>query len=227
MTHIDAFEMERYQSLYWHLVDYDLSESGVTPLTIRELLGPDADPEFFLQQALGYPLSEGSYETRANIAQWYPGCAPENVTLMNGGSEANLLSLWSLLGPRDRLAFMLPNYCQGLGLGPFFGDGVDTFKLKLRGGRWSLDVESLDRAVGKRTSVIMVCNPNNPTGAVLTEGEMQAVIDVAARAGAWIVADEIYRGAELEKIGRASCRERGEGGVARGTGVDRRTRCGR
>src|SRR6266576_1294965 len=197
MTHIDAFEMERYQSLYWHLVDYDLSESGVTPLTIRELLGPDADAEFFLQQALGYPLSEGSYETRANIAQWYPECAPENVTLMNGGSEANLLSLWSLLRPRDRLAFMLPNYCQGLGLGPFFGDGVDTFKLKLRDGHWSLDVEGLDRAVGKRTSVIMVCNPNNPTGAVLTEGEMQAVIDVAARAGAWIVADEIYRGAEL------------------------------
>jgi aspartate/methionine/tyrosine aminotransferase len=93
---------------------------------------------------------------------------------------------------------MLPNYCQGLGLGPFFGDGVDTFKLKLRDGRWSLDVEGLDRAVGKRTSVIMLCNPNNPTGAVLTEGEMQAVIDIAARAGAWIVADEIYRGAELD-----------------------------
>ena len=198
MTHIDPFEMERYQSRYWHLVDYDLSESGVTPLTIRELLGPDADAEFFLQQTLGYPLSEGSYETRANIAQWYPECSPENVTLMNGGSESNLLSLWSLLGPRDRLAFMLPNYCQGLGLGPFFGDGVDTFKLKLRDGRWSLDVEGLDRAVGKRTSVIMLCNPNNPTGAVLTEGEMQAVIDVAGRAGAWIVADEIYRGAELD-----------------------------
>src|SRR2546430_16885534 len=98
MTHIDAFEMERYQSLYWHLVDYDLSESGVTPLTIRELLGPAADAEFFLQQALGYPLSEGSYETRANIAQWYPEWAPENATLTNGGAEATLLSLCTLLG---------------------------------------------------------------------------------------------------------------------------------
>ena len=68
MTHIDAFEMERYQSLYWHLVDYDLSESGFTPLTIRELLGPDADAEFFLQQALGYPLSEGSY-VRGNVSR--------------------------------------------------------------------------------------------------------------------------------------------------------------
>ena len=198
MAHIEPFEMERYQSLYWHLVDHDLSESGVTPLTIRELLGPDADAETFLQQSLGYPLSEGSYEARASIAQWYPDCGPDNVTLVNGGSEANLLSLWSLLDRGDRLAFMLPNYLQGLGLGSFFGGKVDTFKLKVRDGRWALDLEGLERAVGRRTKVIMLCNPDNPTGAVLTEGEMEAVIEVAARAGAWIVADEIYRGAEID-----------------------------
>ncbi len=71
---IDVFQMERMQSLYWHLVEYDLSESGVTPMTIRDLLGPEADAEAFLHTALGYPLSEGSYEARANIAAWYPGC---------------------------------------------------------------------------------------------------------------------------------------------------------
>jgi len=106
---IDLFEMERMQSLYWHLVDYDLSESGVTPMTIRELLGPAADAEAFLHTALGYPLSEGSYEARANIAAWYPGAAAENVSLSNGGSEANHLTLWTLLEPQDRLAFMIPN----------------------------------------------------------------------------------------------------------------------
>ena len=79
---IDLFEMERMQSLYWHLVDYDLSESGVTPMTIRELLGPAADAEAFLQTALGYPLSEGSYEARANIAAWYPDATAENVSLV-------------------------------------------------------------------------------------------------------------------------------------------------
>ena len=78
---IDLFEMERMQSLYWHLVDYDLSESGVTPMTIRELLGPAADAEVFVQTALSYPLSEGSYEARANIAAWYPDATAENVSL--------------------------------------------------------------------------------------------------------------------------------------------------
>jgi hypothetical protein len=143
-------------------------------------------------------LSEGSYESRANIADWYPGATAETVTVVNGGSEANLLTLWSLLEPGSRLAFMVPNYCQGLGLGPAFGVKVDTFRLKARDGRWTLDLESLDRAVRKSTRVIMVCNPNNPTGAVLTDAEMEAVIEVAGRVGAWIVADEIYRGAEVD-----------------------------
>jgi hypothetical protein len=195
---VPLFEMERYQSLWWHLVEYDLSESGVQPMTIRDLLGPHADAETFLATALGYPLSEGSHETRAAIADWYPEASSDNVTVVNGGSEANFLTLWSLLEPGDRLAFMVPNYVQGKGLGPLFGKRTDTFKLRRQDGRWALDLESLDRAVTDRTRVIMVCNPNNPTGGVLTEAEMQAVIDVAERAGAWIVADEIYRGAEVD-----------------------------
>jgi hypothetical protein len=196
---IEPFEMERYQSLFWHRVEYDLSESGVRPMSIRELLGPLADAESFLATTkLGYPLSEGSDETRANIAEWYPGATAEHVTVVNGGSEANLLTLWSLLEPGDRLAFMLPNYLQGIGVGRAFADRVDTFPLRLLDGRWGLDLEGLDRAIGRRTKVVMVCNPNNPTGAVLSEAEMDAVIAVAERVGAWIVADEIYRGAEVD-----------------------------
>jgi aspartate/methionine/tyrosine aminotransferase len=63
--------------------------------------------------------------------------------------------------------------------------------------RWALDVDELDRAVTSRTKLILVTNPNNPTGAVLTAAEMTAVIDAARRAGAWLLSDEIYRGAEV------------------------------
>ena len=195
---IDLFEMERYQSLHWHEVDYDLSESGVLPMSIRELFGPAADAEAFLASTMGYPLSEGSTDTRAAIADWYPGAGVENVTVVNGGSEANLLTLWTLLRPKGRLAFMTPNYMQGWGLGRHFGRGTDTFRLKLRDGRWELDLDELDRAVTSSTKVVMVCNPNNPTGHVLTEPEMDAIVAAADRVGAWIVADEIYRGAELD-----------------------------
>jgi aspartate/methionine/tyrosine aminotransferase len=197
---IDTFEMERMQSLYWHEVEYDLSESGVQPLTIRELLGERGDPQTLLDTALGYPLSEGSEVARERIAQWYPGCRRENVTIVNGGSEANFLALWTLLEPGDRLAFMVPNYMQGWGLGRHFAGRTDTFELSLGGNepRWELDPDELDRAVTDRTRVIMVCNPNNPTGHVLTAPEMETIVEAADRVGAWIVADEIYRGAEID-----------------------------
>jgi len=195
---IELFQMERMQALYWQKVDHDLSESGVLPMTIRELLGPSADAEAFLASKLGYPLSEGSEETRAAIASWYPGATADHVTVVNGGSEANFLTLWTLIEPGDRLAFMVPSYMQGWGLGRHFGEATDTFDLKPGDGRWALDLDSLERAVTRKTKAIMVCNPDNPTGAVLTEPEMDAIVAAADRVGAWLVVDEIYRGAEVD-----------------------------
>ena len=95
------------------------------------------------------------------------------------------------------VAVMLPNYMQGWGLGRHFTGRASAFHLRLRGGRWALDVDGLNRAVTRQTRVILVCNPNNPTGAVFNEDEMQAIVAAARRSGAWILADEIYRGAEL------------------------------
>jgi aspartate/methionine/tyrosine aminotransferase len=174
----------------------------VQPLTVEELIRERLEPDALLATALAYPLSEGSAATRERIAGWYPGCGVDNVTVVNGGSEANLLALWTMLEPSDRLAFMIPNYLQGWGLGRHFSAASDAFHLRLRADgrdpRWELDVDELGRVVTDRTKVVMVCNPNNPTGHLLTEDEMDAVVVAASRVGAWIVADEIYRGAEVD-----------------------------
>ena len=195
---IDTFEMERLQSLHWHEVHHDLSESGVLPLEVGELLAGREDPEAFLRTALGYPLSEGSELTRERIAGWYEGASLTNVTVVNGGSEANHLVLWSVLEPGDRLAFMLPNYLQGWGLGRHYGEATDVFHLRIQGDRWALDTDELAAAIGPSTKAVMVCNPNNPTGHVLTTAEMDAIVAAAERVGAWLICDEIYRGAELQ-----------------------------
>lgn len=198
---IETFEMERMQCLYEREVEYNLSESGVLPLKLSELLNGE-DVERFLDQELWYSASDGSQLLRERIAQFYPDCRAENITVTNGGSEANYVTLWTLLEPGGRLALMLPNYMQSWGLGRAYAGGVDTFKLELKQEaghfRWALDVEGLKRAVTGKTNVILITNPSNPTGAVLNEAEMEAVVDVARKAGAWLVVDEIYRGAEVE-----------------------------
>jgi hypothetical protein len=207
---IDLFRMERTQCLYENEVEFNLSESGVLPVGIGDLV-PQEEREAFLALTLKYPHSDGSPVLREGIADFYAGARRENVLVTNGGSEANFTVLWALLDAGDRLAFMIPNYLQGWGLGRVFGGRTDTFRLVERRGlergrterradgtaRWALDVRSLERAVGRRTKVIMVTNPNNPTGSVLNEEEMDAVVAVARRARAWIVSDEVYRGAEV------------------------------
>ena len=197
--HIDLFRMERTQCLYENEVEYNLSESGVRPLRLEELLDGE-DPARFLSQALKYPESNGSPELRERIAQFH-GATAEQVLVTNGGSEANYTALWGLLEKGDRSAVMLPNYLQTWGLARAYGRAAEVFHLAehmVHGGmRWALDVDSLKRAVTSKTRLIVVTNPNNPTGAVLTESEMDEIVRAARRVNAWLIADEIYRGAEV------------------------------
>jgi aspartate/methionine/tyrosine aminotransferase len=198
---IETFRMERMQSTYENLVECNLSESGVEPMRPEDLLKDDAARRAFLQQKLGYSQSNGTEELRERIAAFYPGAKKENIQVTNGGSEANYVSFWSLLEKGDRAAVMLPNYLQTWGLSRAYAK-ADPFRMIERpdgrgGRRWGLDLEGLKRAVTKRTRLILVTNPNNPTGGVLNEEEMDAVVAAARSARAWLVVDEIYRGAEL------------------------------
>lgn len=198
---IDLFRMERTQSLYENQVEYNLSESGVLPMRLEELLQGAEEPARLLSLGLKYPESNGSEELRERIALFYNGGRRENVLVTNGGSEANYAVLWGSLEKRDRVACMLPNYMQAWGMSRAYAGRADAFRLaegradgKMR---WALDLDSLERVVTKKTRLIVVTNPNNPTGAVLTEQEMEEVVRIARKANAWLLADEIYRGAEI------------------------------
>jgi hypothetical protein len=197
---IDLFHMERTQCLYENEVEFNLSESGVLPLRIRELIEGAPDPGWLHDLALKYPPADGSRDLRERIAAWY-GATADHVLVTNGTSEANYTVFWGLLEPRDRVACMIPNYLQTWGLARAYGGHADPYRLVERGegreARWALDPDSLDAAVTHRTRILLVTNPNNPTGAVLTGDEMEAIARAARRAGAWIVADEVYRGAEV------------------------------
>jgi aspartate/methionine/tyrosine aminotransferase len=193
---IDLFQMERTQVQYEHTVQFNLSESGVVPLELSELVGDDVTG--LLSTRLGYPWGNGSPKLREHVADFYK-TSPENVTITNGSSEAIFIAFWNLLEKGDRAAIQLPNYLQAWGLARYHLGKADAYHIvRTRdGSRWELDVESLHRAVSKQTKVILVTNPNNPAGSVLTEKEMDEIVKAARKAGAWIVADEVYRGAEL------------------------------
>jgi aspartate/methionine/tyrosine aminotransferase len=95
---------------------------------------------------------------------------------------------------------MMPNYMQVPGLVRALGATVRPWLLRAEGAgeqaRWRPDPNELDHLVTPRTRAIVICNPNNPTGARIESVFLDAVCRAAARVGAWVIADEIYRGAE-------------------------------
>lgn len=198
---IELFAMERMQSTYENEVELNLSESGVHPLRVAELVEEDRrTQEELLAQELCYTQSNGTPELREAISALYPGASAAHIEVTNGGSEANHLVLWHLVEPGDEVIMMLPNYMQVWGLARAYGATVRPWWLReqTRPARWAPDLDELRSLAGPRTRAIVICNPNNPTGARLTEDEVAAVCETAARHGAWVVADEIYRGAERD-----------------------------
>jgi len=189
------FDMERMMSKWENVVAYNLSESGVHPLTIRALLDDEAQIEELLNTELTYPQANGLVELRERIAALYPGANADNVLVTVGCAEANFITLQTLLAAGDEMVVMLPNYMQVWGIGQNFGFRVRAFHLQEERG-WAPDLDELDAVVSDRTKLIAVCNPNNPTGYILTQEEMDAIVAAAERVGAWLLADEVYSGAE-------------------------------
>ena len=197
---LERFEMERMQSTYENQVEFNLSESGVRPLTARELIEDTVGLEGLLDQPLVYTQSNGTIDLRRSIATMYPGATIDHIEVTNGGSEANFITTFNLIEPGDEVVMLVPNYMQTWGLSRAFGGTIREWRLieDRDAGRWRADLEALDTLVTSKTKMIVICNPNNPTGARLTAADLDAVARAADRHGAWILSDEVYRGAELD-----------------------------
>jgi aspartate/methionine/tyrosine aminotransferase len=199
---IEEFSMERWQSEWEHVVDYNIAESGVRALKLEEIT---TEEEFkdLSRTRLGYIQTNGTPQLKGLIATYYPGARPENILITTGSIEANFLLIWKLVEPGTRALFMVPNFMQMHGLMKAFGARVDTFSLKEELG-WNPDPDELKRLVKKDTQLIVVTNPNNPTGGQLSRESMRLIVELAEWSGAWIIADEVYQGAELDGEGTPS-----------------------
>ena len=188
--------MERWQSTFENRVAINLSESGVHPMTVAELMRLAGRDEGVEDIPLRYGQSNGSDELRENIAGLYPGATEASVLVTVGGAEANFVGHWHLLEPHRPAAVMLPNYMQVPGMVENFGAPLMPFHLREETG-WQPDLDELETALKAGAAFILVTNPNNPTGASLTTEAMDGIVALAERYEAWILSDEVYCGAEV------------------------------
>jgi hypothetical protein len=188
------FDMERWQSRYENTVRCNLSDSGVLPFTFAEFCAfADVDPG---EVRFGYGCTEGTGGLRERVAALYSGAGPEHVLVTTGSAEANFLTLWRLVEPGDRVVIVEPTYGQTPGLAAGLGAKVVSLRLEEAHG-WQPAPGAAAEAITPNTRLVVVTNPNNPTGAVLSSASRAEIVGAAESAGAWILADEVYAGAEV------------------------------
>ncbi|WP_435364682.1 aminotransferase class I/II-fold pyridoxal phosphate-dependent enzyme [Haloarchaeobius sp. DYHT-AS-18] len=179
---IEPFGLERWFGQYEHGADIMLAESGIRPLDSERF---DTDPG-----ELNYVIpTDGDPEFRAEIGERY-GREKDEVCFTCGTQEANLLIFLSLLDEDDHAVVVTPTY-QALHAVP---DAVgDVTRVSLTAGDWRLDVDAVADEIREETKLVVLNNPNNPTGRYHDESKVQELYDLAAENEAYLLCDEVYR----------------------------------
>jgi aspartate/methionine/tyrosine aminotransferase len=191
------FLQEMWQSLHETEVSFNVADSAVRCVPLGELLRPGHEQELSALE-LYYPQVNGTTLLREQIAAAYSSAVEESQVLVTvGAAEANQIVCQTLLVPGDRVVVIEPGYRQVRGLALNLGCQVEPVQLCFDDA-WHLDLDQLAAAITPRTKLLYVVNPNNPTGTVLAEEQMDAIIDLVERTGCFLLADEVYRGSELD-----------------------------
>jgi aspartate/methionine/tyrosine aminotransferase len=191
------FELEYFQSQFERTVAYNLADSSVQCANVSDLLHGE-DARQITDLALYYPEVNGTSLLRERIANLYTGAVANNVLVTVGAAQANWIICESLLEPGDEIIVISPGYRQVWGLARNIGCHVKEVPLRPER-NWQLDLNELEAAASARTKLIAIVNPNNPTGSILSREEMQRVVRICEKRGAWLHADEVYRGTELKQ----------------------------
>jgi len=189
------FELEHYQSQHERQVDFNLADSSVKCTGVSDWLDAD-EIQQLLDTGLFYPEVNGTKSLRERIAGLYPGADQDQVLVTVGAAQANAMVCASLLQPADEVVVIAPGYRQVWGIALNAGCVVRELMTRAEDD-WRPDLDALAALITPRTRMVSVVNPNNPTGTVLTEAEMNGIVALCERAGCWLHADEVYAGTEL------------------------------
>jgi len=195
---VDAFEIEKWMNEYEDDAVYNMAETCVHPFSLKELmkLGNQGYAEFMdelgdIQMTYGAIVGDEKY--KANIASnMYETMHADNIISMNGAIGANHLVLYTLVEPGDEVICVHPTYQQLHSVPKSLGANVKLLELTAEDA-YLPNLDKLEEMVSDQTKLIIINNPNNPTGSVMGRKHLEAIVSIAKKHDAYILADEVYR----------------------------------
>ena len=194
---IKPFAVEEWMNAWEVGAKYNIAETCVDSISMNELfeLTGEDKTEFLNRlcaRRLSYGDIEGLPEFRKGVCGLYKTLNIENIVPTHGASGANHHVFYSLISPGDRVVSIMPTYQQLYSIPESYGADVQILHLS-KGNNYLPDLEKLRRLVTPKTKMICINNPNNPTGALMSEQMLREIVEIARSADAWILCDEVYR----------------------------------
>ena len=194
---IKPFAVEEWMNAWEVGAKYNIAETCVDSINMNELfeLTGEDKTEFLNRlcaRRLSYGDIEGLPEFRKGVCGLYKTLNIENIVPTHGASGANHHVFYSLISPGDRVVSIMPTYQQLYSIPESYGADVQILHLS-KENNYLPDLEKLRRLVTPKTKMICINNPNNPTGALMSEQMLREIVEIARSADAWILCDEVYR----------------------------------
>ncbi|KAJ5748639.1 uncharacterized protein N7511_010335 [Penicillium nucicola] len=202
MVKIEAFAVEQWMDKYETIAKYNTAETCCASISIDDLRAlsedKESNPLTELQSTkLTYGAIRGSDKLRTTLANLYSAKTPaqlpkDNVLITAGAIQANFLLLYTLVGPGDHVICHYPTYQQLYSVPASLGAEVSLWKSKEADG-WQLDLGELKSLIRPNTKLIIINNPQNPTGAIVPHETLKQLVEIAREKSIILHADEVYR----------------------------------
>ncbi|KAF4219529.1 hypothetical protein CNMCM8980_009348 [Aspergillus fumigatiaffinis] len=198
MGHIKDFAwMDEHETWATH----NLAETCCASVSLDDILAfagnEDRASLIDFSQKQTYGAIRGSDALRSNIANLYRDdqsepLSKDNVLVTNGAIQANFLALYTNVAPGDHVICHYPTYQQLYSVPESFGAEVSLWRADGHNG-WRVSLDDLRSLIRPNTKVIIINNPQNPTGAVLSRDVLQEIVNIARQHGIIVHSDEVYR----------------------------------
>jgi aspartate/methionine/tyrosine aminotransferase len=189
---LKPFLLDQWLDQHEHNIEFNLGASTGPVWTVNDILalGDDETRHRFLNHKLVYSRPAGADSLRAAIAEMQ-GVPVEHVLVMTGASEALVALMWLAAEPGANVILPLPGFTTFSALPESLGLETRFYRVRRENG-FRIDPDEIKRLTDAKTKLILVNSPQNPTGATISDDEMEALHEFTAERGIQLVSDEVY-----------------------------------
>jgi len=189
---LKPFLLDAWLDQYEHNIEFNLAASTGPTWTVNDILAlaDDKTRHRFLNHNLVYSRPAGADSLREAIAEMQ-GVPVEAVQIVTGASEALVALMWLAAEPGANIIIPLPGFTTFSALPESLGLETRFYRVRRENG-FRIDPDEIKRLANSKTKLILVNSPHNPTGATISDGEMEALHDFTSERGIQLVSDEVY-----------------------------------